>query len=214
MRWKRVPKNSSYQPASGVYSDWKELLSIEAEHLCVYCSIHESSMGGVRNFHVEHFRPKSKFENLVNIFSNLFYACPICNVFKSNDWPHEPDGDNYLRVICYPDPSIVNYADIFEVNLNTGLIEGKYTSAKYIQNKLYLNRPQLIIDRKFLILNDKMSSIVKDIELYMEKLSKRLDNPAAVQLLLELTYWLAEVVKIQSLLPTATPYKVADITKD
>lgn len=213
MRWKLITKEPNFQPATGIYSDWKELLSKEASHLCVYCSIHESSMGGIRNFHVEHYRPKSKFKNLINTFSNLFYACPICNVFKSNDWPHEPDGKNHLTVICYPDPSIINYADLFEVDFATGLINGTCTSANYIKNKLYLNRPQLIIDRKLLILNDRVSKIINEINAYIDVVSSKRDNPKAFDLLSDLLRWAIKIIEIQLALSVAIPYKTMDITK-
>ena len=66
MNWKRVPKEKSNQPAKGTYSDWKVDLSKEGFHQCVYCTITEHSFGGIRNFHVEHFKPKSVFPELLN----------------------------------------------------------------------------------------------------------------------------------------------------
>lgn len=74
MNWKRIPKENSSQPSTGTYKDWKELLSVEGFHQCVYCSISEAEFGGIRNFHVEHYKPKSlpAFASLVNTYTNLF----------------------------------------------------------------------------------------------------------------------------------------------
>ena len=104
MNWKLVNKDPTTQPKRGTYSDWKEQIAQECYNQCVYCSIHESQFGGINNFHIDHFRPKSIFKNLENDICNLFYSCPICNRFKSDDWPNEPN----LDTISYPDPSNID----------------------------------------------------------------------------------------------------------
>ena len=48
--------------------------------LCAYCE--EIAKG-----EVEHFRPKSKFPDLVYSWSNWLFACHECNQAKSNTWP-------------------------------------------------------------------------------------------------------------------------------
>ena len=146
MNWKRINKEKSKQPDSGVYSDWKEQIAEECFNQCVYCSIHETQFGGIDHYHIEHFRPKSieKFKHLENDISNLFYSCPICNRFKSNDWPNEP-GD--LNTICYPSPAEYDYSELFEISKSTYKVSGKYTSTKYMTERLFFNRAQLIYER-------------------------------------------------------------------
>lgn len=149
MNWHRIPKESTPLPTHGSkYSDWKVELSLEGCHQCVYCTISESSFGGIRNFHVEHYRPKglARFVALENVFSNLFYACAICNTFKSDDWPADPVAD--CSVDCFPDPCLKNYGELFIVDRSTALLNGRNVTGTYILHKLYLNRPQLIIKRK------------------------------------------------------------------
>jgi hypothetical protein len=146
MEWKRIPKEHCKQPHSGKYSDWKEILAKEGYFQCVYCAIHESCFGGIRNFHVEHYRPKAKFKTLENDIKNLFYACPICNTFKGDDWPNEPLED--FSNPSYPDPSRVEYNGIFKVDTASGEIEGKYIAARYMLEKMNLNRPQLMTERR------------------------------------------------------------------
>ena len=116
MNWKQIDRESRIQN-EGVYSEWKQQISNDCYNQCVYCSIHEMPWGGIDHYHIDHFRPQSKFEDLVNIITNLYHCCPICNKFKSNDWKNEP---NDLDRICYPDPSDYNYTDLF--NLDTSLV--------------------------------------------------------------------------------------------
>ena len=145
MNWKLVVKDTKNQPATGSYSDWKEQIAEECFYQCVYCSIHESQFGGINNYHIDHFRPKSfpEFKSLENDICNLFYSCPICNRFKSDDWPAEPD----INIISYPDPSKINYSDLFVMTDNYEIF-GKYTSSKYLVIRLFLNRAQLIMERR------------------------------------------------------------------
>lgn len=161
MNWKRISKEVSIAPTVGTYSDWKPQLSVEGFHQCVYCTISENSFGGIRNFHVEHYRPKGlpEFRHLENVYSNLFYACAICNSFKSNDWPAEPNAnfDNPF----YPDPSVVDYGLLFKVDISTGLIDNKNITGSYLINKLYLNRPQLIINRKESLAENKYQELIE-----------------------------------------------------
>ncbi|MFA5011259.1 MAG: HNH endonuclease [Ignavibacteria bacterium] len=147
MKYYQIKKEIKNKPKTGDYSDWKHPISVECKNQCVYCTIIEKKFGGIRNFHVEHYRPKSLFPALENEWSNLFFSCSICNCFKSNDWPNEPD--NTWSQKCYPDPSQIDYSTILEWSEKTNYkLEGKNISANYIIEKLFLNRPQLLLERK------------------------------------------------------------------
>lgn len=153
MKWFRIPKESSPKPQNGnCYSHWKEHLSIESKNQCVYCAININSFGGIRNFHVEHYRPKAQnlFPELENEYTNLFFACSICNCFKGDDWPNEPSSK--LDNNSFPDPSKVDYSNILSYN-NQLLVESNYITGKYLIQKLFLNRPQLVLERKSYYLN-------------------------------------------------------------
>ena len=147
MKWFRIPKEETNKPTKGTYSDWKEALSIEGKQQCVYCAINIKSFGGLRNFHVEHYKPKDKkyFPELTNEFSNLFFSCSICNCFKGNDWHDEPT--EHLGGKFYPDPSVINYSD-FLTNDCDFVVQSDSKTGNYIINKIYLNRPQLVMERR------------------------------------------------------------------
>ncbi len=172
MSWFRIEKENTKQPAKGSYKDWKEILAVEGGHQCVYCAVSERSFGGIRNFHVEHYRPKSfkRFETLTNDIRNLYYACPICNTFKGDDWPNDPSDD--LAEECYAEPSAIDYTYLFMLT-TTSEITGKNVAARYMVEKLYLNRPQLIMERReeqiFVRLNNINQHLRQDIEMLLRR---------------------------------------------
>jgi len=64
------------------YSSYKPHLKREFRRKCVYCRASDGLIGD-EVFGVDHYLPKSKFPHLANNWLNLFYACPRCNVLKS-----------------------------------------------------------------------------------------------------------------------------------
>jgi len=143
MKWQVIDKTAARAPTKGTYSQWKPQLAHEGGSRCVYCCIPESKFGGIRNFHVEHYKPKSIFPLLTNEYRNLFYACGICNIFKSDDWPAEHQPGSYTRA-AYPDPSLVSYSDFLDVDELSGTVVSQTFTGKYLIERLHLNRPQMI----------------------------------------------------------------------
>jgi hypothetical protein len=162
MTWKQIDQKTRSQPAAGKYNDWKEQIAEDCHFQCVYCAIPESSFGGIDHYHIDHFRPKSRpaFFHLQNSIQNLFYACPICNRFKSNDWPGEPDPQQPT----YQDPGEIDFSSLFNVDPETLTISGKNVSANYMVLRLYLNRPQLVYERREAALRAKEKSVIAEIK--------------------------------------------------
>ena len=158
MNWKKINRNKRIQH-NGKYPDWKQQISDDCFNQCVYCSIHENPWGGIDHFHIEHYRPKSKFKDLEDDIKNLYHSCPVCNRFKSDDWPNEPD----LNIVSYPDPSDYDYTELFDLDKNNFNITGRYTSSIYLVNRLYLNRPQLIYERREQYLKIKAELLIEEI---------------------------------------------------
>jgi hypothetical protein len=211
MKWIRVDKTAFVTPSTSTsYRDWKADLAEEAQHQCVYCAIHEKALGGFWNFHVEHFRPKSKFPKLTNDYRNLFYACAICNTFKSNDWPREPD--DALSTACYPDPSIVDYNEIFAID-ERGSISGMNVAARYVIEKAYLNRPQLILERRDCELQDQLEIVNERLADPVEALMSRTDV-ASMELLKELYRCTREITRLHSTARKIRPYKPSETKRN
>ncbi|MBN2836389.1 MAG: HNH endonuclease [Candidatus Delongbacteria bacterium] len=214
MNWKLIPKDTTPKPTNGsCYSDWKQEIAEEGFHQCVYCSISEKAFGGIRNFHIEHYKPKSKFPELRDEFSNLFYSCSICNCFKGNDWPNEPTKD--LSSISYPKPSKINYKNLFVVNTKDGRIDGKNIAASYMIEKLFLNRPQLILERKHQIIFDKIWSSLDIIneqkkELYNRISTKQEEVVTFLKAIDSLVKQILDLIKVSE---NVSPYKLSQIKR-
>lgn len=175
MRWSQIQKTSNPTLETYSYHDTrvKEFLRKEGDFRCVYCAVHENALGGIQSFHVEHYRPKTKFPALKHTLANLFYSCPVCNRFKSNDWPAEPH--KTFKNSSYPDPSIVNYSILFELNNKNGFVVGKYVASKYIIERLYFNRPQLILERKQYFLDKELGDLNTEYSRLIQELGARSD---------------------------------------
>ena len=174
MNWRLIDKSKTMQPENGSYSDWKDILASEGFSQCVYCAIKDHRLGGIRHFHVEHYKPKSLFPELKNTITSLYYACPICNVLKSNDWFDITDD---LKDHQYPDPSAFNYNDLFDVD-NNGELKSNNNCGEYIINKLALNRRQLLIDRNFSLLLLGYKAIVNEFRNIRDELINNGSNEA------------------------------------
>lgn len=195
------------------YRNEKDKLAKEGNYKCVYCCINESSFGGTRNFHVEHYRPKSKFSFLANKYSNLFYACSICNCFKGNDWPNEPNDE--FNKSFYPDPSLLDYSKIINIDFNSGILSGENKTSNYLIHKLFLNRPQLLLERRHYALSQKFNLLLTKFELLQSKLNQLMleKNPHAIEISIELNYSFNSLCKLINK-DNSRPYTNEDITRN
>ncbi len=130
-------------PVLKKYQQYKSYLRKDFKFRCAYCLIHEAHYGGLRNFHVDHFRPKSKkeFRELALVYANLYYACGLCNTFKGQWWPSESDlqAGRYFVDPCEEDP----YGKHFEVNEADGTLRVHTPAGRYTVEHIWLDRPQL-----------------------------------------------------------------------
>lgn len=208
MNWKKILKDKSKQPSTGTYSDWKEQIAEECYFQCIYCSINEAQFGGIDHFHIEHYKPKSieRFKKYENDIMNLFYACPICNRFKSNDWPNDEDD---LDKACYPNPSEYDYTDLFELDIDTYKLEGKYKSTKYMTERLFLNRTQLIYERRETVLIERKRKVMADIN-HLKKLEPINGDIHLITKMLDIVTQMNETLSKRV---NIRPYKLAEIRK-
>jgi len=76
-------------PAFNDYTRYKPYLRLDFRWQCCFCGVRERKWGGSSHFAVEHFRPKKQFPELETTYSNLYYACDMCNSYKSSRWPND-----------------------------------------------------------------------------------------------------------------------------
>jgi uncharacterized protein (TIGR02646 family) len=204
MLWRKISKTTPLQQRP--YKEWKMELSQEALHSCVYCCVHESYFGGIRNYHVEHYKPKSKFAELQNDYSNLFYCCAICNVFKGNDWIDLPADQNSYSAPFYPNPSLTDYAGLLSVDGTSKRVLSAFVTGKYLIERLYLNRPQLIIARRAHEVRKSLQTTSSDLAALSSKLGNGLDSNTAIKVI----GLLDRALQIIALMDTAVPYETAE----
>ncbi len=200
MKWRLIDKKSVQAPKTGSYGDWKPQLAQEGEYQCVYCCIHEASFGGIRNFHVEHYRPQSKFSTLKNTYSNLFYACGVCNILKSDDWPRELIKGDFTQS-GYPDPSQVDYGHILEVNHHSGVVTSNSITGKYIIERLHLNRPHLIGLRAWSEIIQRLKRVNIEISVLIDAGIKGSECEAVMRTLLDINSLMFQLASIRPYAP-------------
>ena len=199
MRWPVLVGKDRTQPAKGKWHDWKQEIADHCGAQCVYCAITEGRFGGIRNFHIEHFRPKKKFNKLENDIKNLYLACGICNVLKGDDWPADPLPDH--SVAAYPDPWVVDYNTLLSVSPGYQ-VDATTRSAKYLIERVLLNRAQLILERRLAA----TLAFLKDFEEWVQSSVPRMtkgEMEKTVEILVELS-------DVKSTAFTARPYRNSD----
>jgi hypothetical protein len=204
MEWPIMLGRSRSQPTSGSWNQWKTEIAGDCQERCIYCAIHEGSFGGLRNFHVEHFRPKSLFKDLENDIGNLYLACSICNILKGDDWPNEPHVS--CAVDAYPDPRHVDYNTVIELSDATSEISAKNRSAAYLIERLVLNRGQLIRQRRLAGLFAYLDEIAE----WAKGVFEREEDP---EVLASLGLLFADVMKWTVAIPRTRPYGPGDVVR-
>jgi len=131
-------RNTPY-PRYSQYQRYKGRLRLDFDYRCAYCGIHEAEWGGHRHFQVEHLRPRKLFPWLQAEYTNLLYACDVCNCHKGCDWPTDDPTPNTRG---YLDPCQYDLDKFFAVRQD-GTVEAQGEAARYMAEALYLNRPQL-----------------------------------------------------------------------
>ena len=200
MRWPNLVGKARIQPSRGTWNHWKQAIADHCDGRCVYCAIPEARFGGIRNFHIEHFRPKVKFPKLENDIRNLYLACAICNVLKCDDWPAEPAA-NHSRA-TYPDPSLTDYNALFVISSTTHEVRSRTVAGKYLVERVLLNRAQLILERRL----DAMFSSLAEFDTWVSAsigsmTSEEMKTTVAV---------LQEISRVQTKTLEARPYRDLD----
>jgi len=128
-------------PKKTKYQDYKEFLRKDFLYRCAYCNTHEAHFGGLRNFHVDHFRPKKRFPGRTLTYTNLYYACSLCNTFKGETWPSRAQLKADFRFIdpCEEDP----YENHLLVNPRDGSLHAATNPGRFTNAHIRLDRPQL-----------------------------------------------------------------------
>lgn len=127
-------------PAKSNYREYKPFLRRDFLARCAYCERTEEYLGGEDAFEVEHFRPKSKFPDLIFAYHNLYYACRGCNGHKWETWPSEEQiarGQEFADP-CVEDPYLHHLRE-----LEDGDVEELTECGAYSNSHIRLDRSEL-----------------------------------------------------------------------
>ena len=150
----------SVPPAKRDYRRYKEELSVDFNHRCAYCNLHDSRV--TTPFEIDHFVPRKAFEklrsDLETDYRNLVYSCHKCNNIKRDQF----EGDMSLPLPTnelFYDPAIVDYNTIFYRN-EIGAIDSDDSKGKEMIEHLKLYRPIHILSW----ICEKMDSQIERLE--------------------------------------------------
>jgi hypothetical protein len=116
-------------------SRYKPYLRKPFRFRCAYCQTHDSRLGGLEGMTVDHFRPLVRFPHLRLTWTNLYYACGVCNSHYKKDRPTEEEenaGDQFVDV-CETDPDE-------HIRLEWSISECRYIAATSTQRGLFTLR--------------------------------------------------------------------------
>lgn len=120
---------------------FKRHLRLDFGRRCAYCDVTEHRWGGVTNFGVDHFCPRSRCPKLEWVYTNLYYACNLCNSIKSDTWPSDA---LQARGFHFADPC---QAEVYRDHLREredGTLECLTPCGKYTHEHLDLDRDERI----------------------------------------------------------------------
>ena len=168
------------KPSDSRWRDFRNELKRPFFCLCAYC---EELCPG----EVDHFRPKSKFPDLVYTWSNWVLACHDCNQTKGAKWPSEGyvdpcDKSNRDRLECYFGIDTLTG----EMIPKTGLSQGCRDKAKKTIDDLDLNRSHHLQKRlEWLLLisgalADDLDTETSDVKTYRDHLTSRSTQHSSV----------------------------------
>lgn len=141
-RWVEYYRNGTgSRPSDSHWRDFHDDLSSVFFDLCAYCE--ELCRG-----EVEHFRPKSRFPELVYEWSNWVFACHDCNFAKSEKWPTGGYIDPCARLRAARPQTFFGFDTLTgEIVPKTGLSLGRRKKAVQIIDDLQLNARHHTIGR-------------------------------------------------------------------
>jgi len=166
---KNVPERTC-QKSYASYRDYKLFLRQDFFKSCGYCGEDDSYLGGSRGFHIDHFRPHSKFPNLKAEYKNLSYSCPFCNIAKSDDWPGD-DQNNIVDGMGYIDPCDTAYEKHLTRHKD-GSIKPLSDIGEYMFNELHLGLKR----KQYIWLLNELRNVISEVRDLLDSLNSEDPN--------------------------------------
>ena len=144
-------------------SDYKEAfedLRADFDNKCGYCDTSDRYLT-IDYFEIDHFKPKSKFEDLKHEYSNLVYSCKNCNMFKSSYWASDsPDiFETELGNEGMVDPCSQRYTNLYTREENGQILPTEDPLSEFIYKRLKLYLYKRTFYNRLGQIDDKISMI-------------------------------------------------------
>ena len=127
------------------YRQYKPFLRIEFGKRCVYCLLPDG-LKGPEAFGVDHYRPVSRFPGSACEYSNLFYACNVCNWRKGDFWP-----DTWQWTEGHFIPNPCDHQMSRHLRFERARVEPRTPAGRFTVEALALNDPEDVQYREFLL---------------------------------------------------------------
>lgn len=139
-------QRSADVPQFSRYQDYRPYLRIDFQYRCAYCLTHERYFLDGEAGEIDHHRPLhppealgKDFSHLANVYSNLYWSCPRCNLYKGNLWPTDME---YERGERFLDPCAEDHDAHWETHPD-GTVTATTATGQYTIQFLRLNRAVL-----------------------------------------------------------------------
>ena len=130
-------QRSADVPQFSRYQDYRLYLRFDFQYCCAYCLTHERYFLDGEAGEIDHHRPLhppkalgKDFSHLVNAYSNLYWSCPRCNLYKGNLWPTD---EEYERGERFLDPCLEDHDTHWETHTDGTLTAKTATGSDTIQ---------------------------------------------------------------------------------
>jgi hypothetical protein len=132
-------RRSPPPPAPSTYRGYRLHVAEDFSGCCAYCLLPHFLLGGPESFELDHFYPQSRFPEKIEDFYNLYYACHVCNRYKSGRWPS-------TEVLAAGGGFVDTCSDAFDDHWadTSGTWRHHSPRGGYTAEKLRLNRPHLV----------------------------------------------------------------------
>lgn len=142
----RFSRRTTAPLVAGGYRSFRPFVREDFVRQCAYCLLSEILAAGENNFELDHFRPRSRFPQLVDDFYNIYYSCHPCNHIKRDAWPSPELEANGLSIV---DLCTDEFRTHFQANAD-GKWVGVTEVGAYTIDVLRLNRHHLVTIRQLL----------------------------------------------------------------
>ncbi len=134
-------------PPLNDYLEYRDpYLRPDFEYRCAYCLTHEHYFLDGEAGEVDHHRPLHPpeglgkgFSHLRNVYENLYWSCPRCNLYKGNRWPTDAQ---YVAGERFLDPCAEDHEAHWDTHPD-GTVSARTPTGRYTIRNIRLDRPRL-----------------------------------------------------------------------